>query len=106
MTLEDFAALIQTDLKRAATKDDVAELKKDIIDIRETMATKEDVLQIREEMATQEKLSDVADRISNVKDELQEQIAGLKYAKEIDELRSRVNVLESKLGIKSTHRAA
>jgi len=45
-------------------------------------------------------------RIGNAKDELQEQISGLKYAKEIDELRARVVTLEEKLGMKPSRRAA
>jgi hypothetical protein len=49
------------------------------------VGTKSDLAHIREEMATKEQLADVADRISNTKDDLQEQIAGLKYAREIDE---------------------
>ena len=61
---------------------------------------------IREKMATKEDLGAVSDRISVAKDELQEQIAGLKYAKEIDDLRARVNTLEHKVGIRPTHRAA
>lgn len=110
MTLDDFAVLIQKDLARMATKDDIR-------GIREEMATKDDLQTlrnetrkelavIREQMATKEDLAAVSDRISVAKDEIQEQISGLKYAKEIDELRARVNVLESKLGIKSAHRAA
>ena len=110
MTLEDFAVAIQTDLARMATKDDIKT-------IREEMATKDDLQAlrdetkkefalIREQMATKEDLSAVSDRISVAKDELQEQISGLKYAKEIDELRARVNTLEHKVGIRPTRRAA
>jgi hypothetical protein len=43
-------------------------------------------------MATKEDLAPVGDQISTAKEEIQEQIAGLRYAKEIDELRTRVNV--------------
>ena len=90
MTIEDLAASIQ----------------QDFLAIRRDMATKEDVRKIREEMATKEDLAAVSDRISVAKDELQEQIAGLRYAKEIDDLRARVNLLEQKLGIGSRRRAA
>jgi hypothetical protein len=115
MTLDDFAVLIQKDLARMATKDDLkhlatkdelAAMRGEIANIREVMVTKKDLLVIREEMATKEDLAAVSDRISVAKDELQEQIAGLKYAKEIDELRARVNTLEHKVGIRPTHRAA
>lgn len=94
MTLEDFAALIQQDLSRMATKEDLGRI-----------ATREDLAALRSEIASNHetldnKISDLAIRISNVKDELSEKIEGLKYAKEIDELRARVNVLEAKVGIK------
>lgn len=99
MMLEGFAALIQKDLARMATKDDIRL-------IREEMATKKDL----ERFATKEELATafdaLADRIAIAKEDLQDQIAGLKYAKEIDELRSRVNVLERKVGIKPASRAA
>jgi hypothetical protein len=91
MTLEDFAAVIQADLVRMATKDDVKEL-----------ATKKDL----ERLATKEDLDNVRGRIANATEQIQEQIAGLRYAKEIDELRARVHVLEGKLGIKPARRAA
>jgi hypothetical protein len=115
MTLEDFAAAIQTDLARMATKDDLKGLatKQELATIREEMATKQDLQQfatkkdleaVGEEMAIS--FSTLGDRIVNAKDELQEQIAGLKYAKEIDELRARVHTLERKIGIRPTRRAA
>lgn len=90
MTLEDFAVLIQRDLTRMATKEDLAAF-------RAEMATNHTVLD--------NKVSDLAVRISDVKDELSEKIDGLKYAKEIDELRARVNIVEEKLGIKQ-HKSA
>jgi pyridoxine 5'-phosphate synthase PdxJ len=99
MTLDAFALLIQKDLVRMATKDDLKV-------IREEMATKKDL----ERFATKEDLdtafSTLSDRIAIAKEGLQEQIAGLKYAKEIDELRARVNTLEHKVGIRPTHRGA
>jgi hypothetical protein len=106
MTLEDFAAAIQTDLARMATKDDLKGLatKQELAEIRDEIATKKDIQAVREEMAIS--FSTLGDRIVNAKDELQEQIAGLKYAKEIDELRARVHMLEQKVGIRPTRRAA
>ena len=82
------------------------ELREGFAAIREEMATKKDLERFatKEEMATG--FSTLADRIVNAKDELQEQINGLKYGKEIDELRERVNVLEHKLGIRPNRRAA
>jgi hypothetical protein len=112
MTLEDFAVAIQKDY---------LSLRKDMAtgfaQVRAEMATKEDLQAlrdetrkefalIREQMATKKDLSAVSDRISVAKDQLQEQISGLKYAKEIDELRARVNTLEDKVGIHQSRRAA
>ncbi len=74
--------------------------------VREDMATKEDLRKLREEMATKQDLDDVRDRIAVAKEELQEQIAGLRYAKEIDALAERVKFVEEKLGIKHSRRAA
>jgi hypothetical protein len=103
MTIEGLAAAIQGDF--LAIRRDMA-TKEDIRAIRAEMATKEDIRKIREEMATKEDLAAVSDRISVAKDELQEQIAGLRYAKEIDQLRARVNLLEQKLCIGQHRRAA
>ena len=102
MTIEDFAIAIQADLARMATKDDLSVLatKEDIREIRGEMG------KMREEMATKEDLAAVSDRISIAKEELQEQIAGLRYAKEIDALAERVRFVEQKLGIKHSRRAA
>lgn len=93
MTLEDLSAAIQQDFARMATKDDLKNL-----------ATKEDIRKVREEMDTLG--GDLATKISNAKDELQEQIAGLRYAKEVDELRTRVQRVERKLGMERSSRAA
>jgi hypothetical protein len=59
-----------------------------------------------EQMATKEDPAAVSDRISVAQEQLQKQISGLKYAKEIDELLARVNSLEHKVGIRPTRRAA
>ena len=101
ITIEDLAAAIQQDF--STLRDDMTI---GFRAIREEMATKEDIRKIREEMATKENLADLGDRISVAKDELQEQIAGLRYAKEIDELRARVKFVEHKLGIEQRRRAA
>ncbi len=107
MTLEDLAAAIQLDFSHMATKDDVALLRNDVgvlrddvTVLRNQMATKEELGKLREELA--DGLGDVRTKISDV----QEQIAGLRYAKEIDELRARVVRVEEKLGMKQGGRAA
>jgi hypothetical protein len=78
---EKFAGAIQEDLRS---------MKSEIGGIKATMATKEDVENARGDLGT---------RISGAKEQLQEQINGLHYAKEIDELRGRVTKVEEKVGI-------
>jgi hypothetical protein len=78
-------------------------IQKDFSALRADMTS--GFLAIREEMATKEKLADVSDRVSVAKDELQEQIAGLRYAKEIDALAERLKLVEEKLGLRPTHHA-
>jgi len=112
LTLETFAAAILRDLARTATKDNLKILatKQDL----ERFATKDDIAKLREEtaklrdeMATKkEDIAALGDRIVTAKDELHEQIAGLRYAKEIDDLRERVNLPEKKLGVGHGRRAA
>ena len=78
---EKFAGAIQTDLR---------EVKAEIAGMKAVMATKEDLENLKGHLET---------RISDAKDELQEQINGLHYAREIDELRGRVTKVEEKVGI-------
>ena len=110
MTLDDFAVLVQKDLEatRKEMRDGFAAVYRDMAtkDDLKGLATKQELDAMRAEMATKEDLAAVSDRISIAKEELQEQISGLKYAKEIDEIRARVNVLERKVGIHPTRRAA
>ncbi len=84
---EEFAAALQKDL--LALRDDMREgFSK--------MATKQDLADLRAEMfatfATHSELQSVEDR-------LLEEIGKIKYAKEIDELRFRMNRVEGELGI-------
>jgi hypothetical protein len=109
MTLETLAVAIQQDF--SAIRDDMTSgfraVREEMMGkMQGDMATKEDLRKIREEMATKEDVADVRDQIAVAKEELREQIAGLRYAKEIDALRERVKLVEQKLGIKHTHRAA
>jgi hypothetical protein len=101
MTLEALAGAIQQDF--SAIRD---EMTAGFRAVREEMATKDDIRKIREEMATKEDIADVRDKIAVAKEELREQIAGLRYAKEIDALAERVKLVEEKLGIKHSRRAA
>jgi ubiquinone biosynthesis protein UbiJ len=108
VTIDRLAELMQREFMDL--RGDITRIRGDITDIRSTMATKDDLRKLREEMATKQELEDLRGdlgiRISSAEDCLSDQIAGLRYAKEIDELRERVNRVERKLGISDRHRAA
>ena len=97
MTLEGFASAIQTDLARMATKNDLWPIQRDMktltADLKEV---RHDVKWITDTMVSKADLANT----------LGEELAKSEYVRHIDDLRARVNVLEHKLGIKSTHRAA
>ena len=88
---EKFAGAIQEDLR--SIKTEIGGMKSEIGGIKATMVTKQDLEDLRGDLGT---------RISDVKDQLQEQINGLHYVKEIDELRGRVTKVEEKVGIQSS----
>ena len=110
MTLEDFAVAIHTDLRRMATRDDLRKIRKD-------MATKTDLWPMLRDIKTLDKnVRDLRDDVKNITDAmvskadlaniLGEELAKSPYAKQIEDLGSRIHVLETKLGIKPTRRAA
>jgi hypothetical protein len=109
LTLDDFAALIQTDLKRMATKDDLADMRSD-------MATKEDIRGLKLEIdglksAVRETREDVRNlngiMISKADlDPIRDDIRELKDARRVDELETRVKRIEHKLDTSRTRRAA
>jgi hypothetical protein len=109
MTLEDFAVAIQTDYTA---------LRKDMAtgfgEIREEMATKEGIRQLRAEMGIGFRNVDADMKImaeamvskADLANTLAEELAKSPYARQIQDLQTRVNALESKLGVKPTRRAA
>lgn len=105
MTLDDFAVLIQKDLARMATREDLKAIREEV---------KEDVRQVRVELgigfrnleADVKMLTDAMVSKADLANTLAEELAKSPYARQISDLQARVNVLESKLGIKSTRRAA
>jgi hypothetical protein len=106
MSLETLATAIQQDF--SAIRDD---MNGGFHDVRKEMTVgftnaHQEMGKIREDMATKEDLAAVGDRIAMAKEDIQEQIAGLRYAKEIDALAERLKFVEQKLGIKHTRRAA
>lgn len=109
MTLDDFAVAIQKDY--AALRKGMAT---GFAEIREEMATKEGIRQIRAEMgigfrnvdADVKMLTDAMVSKADLANTLAEELAKSPYARQIQDLQSRVNVLESKLGIKPSRRAA
>jgi len=92
-TVDKVAISIQKDLLGLDAK--ISALSDKVDDMR--IATKKDIADLREEMnvkfATHSELQSVEDRIL-------EEIGKIKYAKEIDELRGRVNIIEREIGIK------
>ena len=101
MTLEDFAAAVH----------------KDYLAISKTMATKSDLWPMQRDIKTlDQNVRDLRDDVKNITDAmvskadlanmLAEELAKSQYAKQIENLQIRVNVLESKPGVKPTHRTA
>jgi hypothetical protein len=94
-------------------------IQEDLFVIRKEMATKEDIRAIRGEMAnlaTRAELREVRDDVKRVTDMMvskadlealrEELLREIKDGKHIDELRERLVVVERKLGIEKSRRAA
>lgn len=99
LTLDNFAIVIQKDLARMATK-------QDLIAMREEMATKADLWPMQRDIKTLDKnVRDIRDDVKNVTDAmvskadlastLAEELAKSPYARQIENLQTRVNALES-----------
>jgi hypothetical protein len=105
MTIENLAVAIESDF--AQLRNVMSGLRDGMGVVRSTMATKQDLADLRDEIgerfATHSGLQSV---VSKAKEELMEEIGKIKYAKEIDELRARVQRVEHDLGIKSRRGAA
>jgi hypothetical protein len=97
ITLDSFAVLIQKDLSRMATKDDLWPMQRDIKTLTAQLKeVREDVKQITDNMVSKADLANI----------LGDELAKSAYARQLHDLQTRVNLLEEKLGIKPTHRAA
>jgi hypothetical protein len=101
MTLEDFAAAVHKDYleirKDMATTNDLWPLQRDIKTLdKNVRELRSDITIITETMVSK------ADLASTLGEELEKS----QYARHINDLQARVNVLEQKAGIKSTRRAA
>jgi hypothetical protein len=105
MTIDRLAVAIET--LSCAIRDDFAEVRTDLAglrenidDIRAKMATKQDLADLRDEMIARFAIhGELQSTIGAMKEELLEEIGKIKYAKEIDELRTRMNRVEYELGI-------
>jgi hypothetical protein len=109
MTLEDFAIAIQKDY---------LSLRKDVAagfaQVRAEMATKAELRLLRREMEIGFKnvnddvkmITDTMVSKADLANTLAEELAKSPYARQTKDLESRVNVLEGKLGIRPTRRAA
>lgn len=105
MTLDDFAAVIQRDIARMATKDDVAAIVEDVV--------KDKLWPIRRDLKTlTSQLGDLRGDIKQITDvmvskadlaiTLGDELVKSAYTRQIEVLQNRVNVVEEKLGIKPT----
>jgi hypothetical protein len=109
MTLDDFAHAIQTDYM--VLRKDVAA---GFAHVRDEMATKEDIRQIRAETgigfrnldADMKMMTETIVSKADLANPLAEELAKSPYARQIGDLQNRVNILESKLGIKPPRHAA
>jgi hypothetical protein len=105
MTLDDFAVLIQKDLVRMATKDDIKAIRED---------AKEDIRVLRNEMRIGFKnlnddvqmITDAMVSKADLANTLADELTKAPYARQIADHETRVNLLETKLGVKPTRRAA
>ena len=100
MTLEDFAGAIQKDYlairKDMATKDDLYALGTKMVTREEFRELRSDVKMITDTMVSK---ADLASTIA-------EELGKSEHERKIEDLRTRVNVLEQKVGIRPAHRAA
>ena len=106
MTLDDFAVLIQRDIARMATKDDLKVLptKNDLWPLQRDIKTLDtNVRDLRDDVKM---ITDTMVSKADLANTLAEELAKSPYARQISDLQTRVNVLESKLGIKPSRRAA
>jgi hypothetical protein len=106
MTLDDFAVLIQRDIARMATKDDLKVLptKNDLWPLQRDIKTLDtNVRDLRDDVKM---ITDTMVSKADLANTLAEELAKSPYARQISDLQTRVNVLESKLGIKPGRRAA
>jgi hypothetical protein len=106
LTLETFAALIQQDIARMATKDDISGLasKGDIKDIKlDIDGLKSSVRELHEDVRN---MNAIMVSKADFAETLREELNKSEYAREVSELRTRVERLEEDLGIKHGRRAA
>jgi hypothetical protein len=101
MTLEDFAAAVHEDYlaisENIATKDDLWPMQRDIRTLTAQLKeVREDVKHVTENMVSKADLANTPN----------EELAKSAYARQLNDLHRRVNVLEAKLGIKPADRAA
>ena len=101
ITLKELSDMLTHVVDHMATKEDVAELREDVTEIRAVMVTKTDHQAFRQEYHDQfYRIATELMGINRRLDKLDEQVAGLKgFAREIDDIRARVKDIEKHLGI-------
>jgi hypothetical protein len=105
MTIEDLAGSIQRDF--VAIREDLRGVRREVSDMRDETATRQEIADLREEVTSRfATRSEIQSVVASAKDEIIEEIGKIKYAKEIDELRDRVENLERQLGGGRARRSA
>lgn len=101
----DFATAIQQDLlslhtELGVTRTEMAAMRSEMTTMRSEMATKQDLADLREEIISRfVTRSELQSSIDMLRDEILEEIDKVRYAKEIDALRTRTTRIERKLGM-------
>ena len=114
MTLDDLAVMVAEGFneihEKMSTKDDIVAIraematKDDIVAIRAEMATKDDIVAIRAKMATKDDIKDLKKDIQLLQfgqENIQLRLDSMAPNFEVKTLRTRVERLEQKVGIKN-----
>jgi hypothetical protein len=97
-TLKELGEMLGHVVEHMATKEDVADIRGEITDLRKTMATKDDVRAI-----VREELAPIRSELKSIRrdlDDLREKVENvIGFQKEIDHALERIAAIEKHLGI-------
>jgi len=86
----------------SAVTSDIAVIKDDLVAIRNSMATREELNEVRDDV---KQITDLMVSKTDLAETLRTELAESEYAREVSELRTRLERLEEKLGTKQAPRA-